>query len=310
MLAAVAAASVAQTYPSRPIRLTVPAAPGGAGDLLARGVAQRLGEQIGQTVIVVNHGGASGIIGSDAVAKAAPDGYTIGLIPDPIFTIYPYLYAKIPYGAGDFAPITLAATLEIALFAHPSVAANTLQEIIALAKSKPGLLSFGSPGAGTPMHLAGELINQMAGIKLVHAPYKGGGPATADAIAGHIPLLIAGLAPALPQVKSGKLKIIAVTGSHRSAMAPEVPTMAESGLPEFQVSAWFGFFAPAGTPPEYVERLNREIVKALNLPELNSRLVSSGMAVVGGTREALAARIRSDSEVWRRIIRAADLRLD
>ena len=310
MLAVVAASAVAQSYPSRLIRLIVPFPPGGAVDLLGRGVAQQLGEQTGQSVVVDNRGGAAGIIGSDALAKAAADGYTIGVIPDVLFSIYPHIYAKLPYSAGEFAPVTLAITLDMALFAHPSVAASTLQEIIALAKTKPDLFSFGTPGTGSPMHLAGELINKMAGIRMVHVPYKGGGPATADAIAGQIPLLIAGLAPALPQVKAGKLKTIAVLDSRRSALAPEVPTMAEAGLAGFQVSSWIGFFAPSGTPPEILERLNQEIVKALNSPALNSRLVSSGMAVVGSTRAALAARIRDDSDVWVRVIREAGVRLE
>src|SRR6185436_5390253 len=195
VLAAANFAAHAQTYPSRAIRMIVPAAAGGSIDVLARGAAQQLAELLGQPIVVDNRAGASAIIGSGAVADAAPDGYTIGLLPDPVFTIYPHVYKKLPFSAESFAPISMGATTAMALFVHPSVPANTLQELVALAKAKPDALSFGTPGTGSPMHLAGELIAQMAGIRLLHVPYKGGAPATTDAIAGQIPMLIAGLAP-------------------------------------------------------------------------------------------------------------------
>jgi tripartite-type tricarboxylate transporter receptor subunit TctC len=308
-LTLMASGACAQSYPSRPIKLVVPAAAGGAIDILARTMAQPLTEQLGQSVVVENRGGASGIIGTDVVAKATPDGYTIGLIPDPAFTIYPHVYDKLPFTIDEFAPISEGATTALALFAHPSVPANTLQELIALAKSKPGSLSFGTPGAGTPMHLVGELLQQTAEIKMVHVPYRGGAPAMNDTVAGQIPLLIAGLAPALPLVQSGRLKAIAITDAKRSALAPDVPTFIESGLEGFQVTTWFGFFAPAGTPRPIIEQLNGEILKSFKSSELVSRLLKGGLEVSGGTPDALAARTRRDSQTWLGVVRKINLRL-
>ena len=312
MLVLLQAATIAasQDYPSPPIKVIVPAAAGGSIDIVARSVGQLLSEQLGQPLVIENRGGASGIVGTDILAKAPPDGYTIGLIPDPVFTIYPHVYAKLTFTVTDFAPIAEVASTSLAIFAHPSVPAVTLQELVALAKSAPDTLSFGTPGTGTPMHLAGELLQQMAGIKMVHVPYKGGAPAMNDAIAGQIPLLIAGLAPALPFVQSGSLKLIAITDARRSALAPDLPTISESGLPGFQVTTWFGFFAPAGTPVTIVNQLNQEILKALKSPDLNSRLFKMGSEISGGTPAMLSARISSDLQTWMPVIRQIGLRLD
>jgi tripartite-type tricarboxylate transporter receptor subunit TctC len=308
---ALAASTVgAQTYPSRPIRLVVPAAAGGSIDILARNTAQALTEQLGQSIIVENRVGASGIVGTDALAKAAPDGYTLGLIPDPTFTIYPHLYEKLPFSIDDFTPISVGATTALAVFAHRSVPANTLQELIALAKANPSSLSFGTPGIGTPMHLVGELVEQAADIKMVHVPYKGGAPAMNDAVAGHIPLLIAGLAPVLPFMRSGDLKALAITDAQRSAMAPDVPTLKEAGLPGVEVTTWFGFFGPAGLPVDIVDRLNREILNALNFPNLRSKLLQSGLEAVPGTPDEVMQRIRDGSRIWPPVIRKAGLRLE
>jgi tripartite-type tricarboxylate transporter receptor subunit TctC len=300
----------AQSYPSRPIKIIVSAAAGGTLDILARSVAQKLGEQLSQSVIVENRGGASGIVGTEMVAKAEADGYTIGLIPDPAFTIYPHVYEKLPFTVDDFEPITEGATTALGIFAHSSIQVSTLHELIALAKLKPDSLSFGTPGTGTPMHLAGELLKQVAGFNMVHVPYKGGAPAMNDAVAGQIPVLIAGLGPVLPFVQSGHLKALAITDSKRSALAPDVPTVAESGLPGFQVTTWSGFFTSAGTPLRIIGRLNREILIALRSPDLPAKMLKAGLEVSGSTPEELAARTRADSQHWLPVVRTIGLRLE
>ena len=302
MLAVVAASAVAQSYPSRLIRLIVPFPPGGAVDLLGRGVAQQLGEQTGQSVVVDNRGGAAGIIGSDALAKAAADGYTIGVIPDVLFSIYPHIYAKLPYSAGEFAPVTLAITLDMALFAHPSVAASTLQEIIALAKTKPDLFSFGTPGTGSPMHLAGELINKMAGIRMVHVPYRGSSPAMIDLIAGQTQLYIASLITSLPHVRSGKVRGLAVTGAARSTVVPEIPAIAET-LRGYEVVNSYYLLAPAGTPGDVIAKLHAEASKAVRQPDVVERLAKDGADPVGNSPSEAAQYIAQEIVKWGKAVK-------
>jgi tripartite-type tricarboxylate transporter receptor subunit TctC len=298
-------------YPAKPVRLVVPFPTGGSADILGRTVAERLSAQWSQQVLVDNRSGAAGIVGTDAVAKAAPDGYTIGLVPDPLFTSYPALYPKLPYDPrADFAPIVLAASLAMGVFAHPSVSANSLAELIAAAKAKPGTFAFGTPGNGTPMHLGGELINQSAGVQLVHIPYRGGGPATADLLGGQIPLAIVGIGSAAQHVRAGKLKAIAALDSKRSPAMPEMPTIAESGIPGYEVTTWFALYAPAKTPPAVIARLHGESVKALAHPEARQRLERAGMDTVGAAPEQVSARLERDRRQWEKVIRAASIKLD
>jgi len=306
-----ATTAVAQTYPSRPIRLVVPFPPGGGADILARTIGQKLGEILGQQIIIDNRGGAGGNIGTDIVAKAAPDGYTMVMAQPGPFTINGSLMGKLPFDpVGDFALITLAGATPNVLVVHPAVAANAVKELIMLAKARHGQINFASSGLGTPAQLAGELFNSMAGVKLVHVPYKGAAAALTDLLAGQVQLMFSTMPPALPHVRAGKLKALAVTSAQRSHTTPELPTIAESGLPGFEAITWYGMATPAGTPKPIVARLNSEVLKLLRLPDVRERMLSQGTEPAGTTPEQFAAYIRAETAKWAKVIKESGARAE
>ncbi|MHA7681067.1 Bug family tripartite tricarboxylate transporter substrate binding protein [Cupriavidus sp. PET2-C1] len=299
------------SYPAKVIRLVVPFPPGGSTDTLARLLAEQLKEELGQTVVVENKAGAGGNIGGDAVAKAAPDGYTLLLAAAGPTVINPSLYARMSYDPlRDLAPVTMLAREHNLMAVNPSVPAHNLKEFIAYAKSKPGQLSFGSPGNGTTAQLAGELLNQSAGIKLQHVPYKGSGPAVADLIAGHITLMIDNMPALLPFVQSGRLRALAVASDKRASALPDVPTVEEAGLRGYVVTAWKGLMAPAGTPRPIIAKLHDATVKILGKPQIRKRLVDLGAEPVGNTPEQFAALIRSDTAWWAALVKSTGTTLD
>ena len=299
----------AQTYPTKAIRFVVPFAPGGTTDILARIIGQRLMEPLGQSIVIENRPGANGALGSELVAKAPPDGHTIIMGYLGSLAINPNLYPKLSYDAvKDFAPITLAAATTQAIVMHPSLPARNLKDLISLAKARPGQIAYASAGIGAPSHLAGELFKMMAGINMVHVPYKGSGAALTDLLGGHVAISFGGLAAAAPYVKTGRLKILAVANATRSPAMPDVPSVAESGLPGFEVPSWFGVLAPAGTPAPIVNRLNAEMVKILRAPDVKERLAADGAEVVANTPEQFAAYIRAEITKWGKVIRDAQIR--
>jgi tripartite-type tricarboxylate transporter receptor subunit TctC len=297
-----------QAYPTKPIRLVVAFPPGGTGDISARIIGQKLGEQLGQPVVIDNRPGAGGTIGTDLVAKAAPDGYTITAGSSNTHVTNRFLYRSLPYDpVRDFAPITIAVGVSNMLVVNPAVPARSVAELIALAKRSPGGLKFASAGTGTTPHIAGEMFRLMAGIELVHVPYKGGAPALVDVVNGQVELMFAGLATALPQVRAGKLRALAITEKARSRVLPELPTVAESGLPAFDVGLWIGLMAPAGTPAEIVDRLDRETVRALQDPQVAERLAQQGLEPLGTTPAEAAATLSAELEKWGRIFKEAGI---
>jgi tripartite-type tricarboxylate transporter receptor subunit TctC len=303
-------AQAQDAYPSKPIRLILPFPPGGGTDILGRLIAERLSARLGQPVVTDNRGGAGGNLGAEAAARATPDGYTL-LLAAPTLAISPSLYAKLSYDpVKDLAPISLVATVPNVLVTHPSVPASTLQEFIALAKAKPGELNFGSGGSGTSNHLGGELFNSVAGVKLVHVPYKGVNLAMNDAMTGNVQLVIIGIPAAAPQIKAGKLRALAVVAPQRSAALPDVPTATEAGLPDFDVTTWYGLLAPAATPRPIIARLNAEILLTMREPELNERLAAMAVDPVTSTPEEFAIYIRQETEKWGAVVRKAGLRAD
>jgi len=299
-----------QTYPSKPIRFVVPFAPGGSTDLLARFLAPRLTEALGQPVVVDNRGGAGGVIGAEIAARAPADGYTIVLgSPGPL-TINPNLQ-RVPYDTlRDFSPITLATSSPFTLVLHPSTPAGSVKELVALAKSKPGQLNYGSAGNGSVSHFSTEQFKALAGVDIVHVPYKGAGPAVADLIGGRLHLMFENLPTILPHVRSGKLKMLAVGTKTRSALVPEYPTVAEAGVPGYESSTAFGVLAPARTPPAVIKRLNQETVKALQLPDMKEKLSGLGLEAVGGTPQQYAEHLKEELAKYGRIVKAAGIRLD
>ena len=306
-----APAAMAQAYPAKPLRLVVPFAPGGVTDTSARVVADRLGARLGQAVVVENRPGASGNIGTQQVAQAAPDGYTLLLGFDGTMVINPWVFAKIPFDTlRDFDPVTKLGDATLILAAHPSLAANDVRELIALAKEKPGTLAYGTSGTGGTPHLAGELLNQRAGIALVHVPYKGGGPAIADAVGGQIPLVFTAIAGAQQYVKSGRLKALGVPAAKRSAALPDAKTFIEAGLEGFVVDSWVGVLAPGKTPRPVVERLQREIAAVLAEPEARERYAVLGIEPSGNTPAEFAAQIRADLARWEKVVKQANVRQD
>lgn len=296
-------AAAQNTYPSRPIRMIVPASPGGGTDFTARTIGQKLSEIIKQTVIVDNRAGAAGNIGVEIASKANPDGYTI-VMPITSFSINPHLYANLPFDtAKDFAPIVLASIAPLFLVVNPSVPAKSVSELIALAKAKPGQLNYANSGNGTTAHLAGELLKKTAGVDLVSVPFKGGGPAVIDLIAGRVQIYFSTIPAALTQVKAGKLRGIAVTAQKRVDLIPDVPTVAESGLPGFDVAGWFGIFAPAGTPKPVVAILNKGINEALRNPETQQRFARQGLIPGGGTPQELERFLHAELKRWGALIK-------
>jgi tripartite-type tricarboxylate transporter receptor subunit TctC len=303
---AAAGTAHADVYPSKPIRFVVAFPPGGGTDIIARSIAQKLAERLSQQVIVDNRPGAGGNIGTDIVAKSAPDGYTMLMGSAGPLAINASLFASMPFDPQrDLAPVTLAASTPNVLVVNPSLKVTTVTELIALAKANPGRINFASSGFGTPAHLAGELFNSMAGVKLVHVPYKGASPALADLLGGQVQLMFSTMPPALPHVKDGKLRALAVTSLKRSPAAPELPTMDEAALPGFEANTWHGVVLPAGAQAEVVTRLNREIVAILHLPDVVERLSAQGAEPVGSTPEEFAAYIRSETVKWAKVVRAS-----
>ena len=306
-----AAGAGAQTYPSQPIRMIVPFTAGGTTDILARTIGQKLAEAWRQPVIVENKPGAGGNIGADAVAKAKPDGYTILMGTIGTQSINASLYAKMPYDAAkDFAPVTLVAMVPNVLVVNPGVPAKSVADLIALAKAKPGQLNFASSSTGGSPHLSGEMFKQMTGADIVHVPYKGSAPAITDLLGGQVSLMFDNLPSALPQVKAGKLRALGVTSARRSQAAPEIPTIAESGVPGYEVDSWFGILAPAGTPKEVVGKLNAEIARILKMPDVRQRLQEQGAEPVGGTPEQFADHIRKETVKWARVVKASGAKAD
>jgi tripartite-type tricarboxylate transporter receptor subunit TctC len=305
------AGSLAADYPSKPLRLVVPFPPGGAADILARGLAPKLGAQLGQQIVVDNRPGANGVIGFDLVARAPADGYTLLMGFTTGVAVNPLLVAKIPYDpVKDFTGVSMLARTPMVLIANPAFQVRSVQELIALAKVTPGKITYGSPGTGNPNHLAGELFKSMAGINLVHVPYKGAALVITDVIAGHVPIAFVTLAAALPQVRAGKLKALAITGDKRASAAPDIPTMSEAGLSGVEISEWFGILVPAGTPKAVLSRLNDEIVKAVHSPEVNKRFTEQGLEPIATTTDEFAAVIKSDIDKLAGIIKQAGIRAE
>ena len=296
----------AQPFPTKPIRWVVPFAPGGSTDTLARTLAVKLSEALGQQVVIDNRAGASGNIGMEIVARAPADGHTILLGYIANVAIAPSLYEKLPFDpVKDYEPITLLATSPNVLVAHPTVAAKNLKELIALAKAQPGKLNYASASIASVGHLTGELLNDLAGIKMTHVAYKGSGQAVTDLLGGHIQLMFSGFSSTLPHIKSGKLRALAQTGEKRSPALPDVPTIAESGFPKFEATAWYGVHAPAKTPKPIVSRLNAELVKALKLPDVSERLGSLGFEIAATTPEYYGNYIRSEIKKWAKVVKAS-----
>ena len=306
-----AAATAQQNYPTKQIRFIVTFPPGGSSDLIARALAPVLSDRLHQQVLVENRPGAGGNIGMDIVAKAAPDGYTMGLGAAGALAANVSLYPKMPYDpVKDFAPVSNVAFVPFFLIANPSLPANNVQELVALASAKPGQLMLGYGGNGTAMHLSGELFKLMAKIQLVNVPYKGSGPAAVDTVAGQLPLAMVDVASAIAQVKAGRLKALAVTTKTRIAAAPEVPTFAEQGLADYEATGWFGVVMPAGTPAEIVGRMNAELVAALKSKAIVDRVLAAGAEPSPSTPEELGALIRSEIAKWGEVVRASGAKVD
>ena len=310
-LAALPAAGFAQDrFPNRMVRFVVPYPPGGGTDVVARIVQPAISQALGQQVIIENRGGAAGVIGTEQVAKSAPDGYTV-LFTLSSHTINPALYRKLSFDTEkDLASISLIASLPQILVANPGFAAKNVQEVIAMAKARPDSLSYASVGTGSPGHIAGELLNLRAGIRTVHVPYKGGGPAVTDVMGGQLPLLWVSIPAAAQFVKSGKLRALAVSTTRRSAVFPEVPTMIESGIADFEVDSWYAMFAPAGTPREAIATLHRAAVAACAQPDVRDKLLQQGAEAVGSTPEHLDRVVREELRKWAALVRDANIKAE
>ena len=301
----------ANDYPAKPIRLVVPAAPGGGADFLARIVGVKLGELVGQSVVVENRAGASGTIAADGTAKSAGDGYTVLMGQSTSIVIAPQLYPKLPYDTlRDLKPVTLVAEVPNVMVVHPSVPANTVKELIALAKAKPETLNFGSSGNGAPSHLAGEMFKSATGTRLVHVPYKGAGPAVNALIAGEIQVMFAPIVAVLPQVKAGRLRALGVTSAKRSAAAPDVPTLAETGLTGYEISSWFGLFVPASTPAAVVDKLFKETNRVLKSPDVIERFAKEGAEPVGSTPADFNNYVRTEFVKYNKVIKDNGIKAD
>jgi tripartite-type tricarboxylate transporter receptor subunit TctC len=303
-------ASAAEPYPSKPVRMIVAVPPGGPADTLARLVAPKLTDSLGQTVVVDNRPGANGIIAYEMTARAPADGYTFTAVAAGV-VINPSLYHKVPYDPlKDFAPLTLGITVPNILVVHPTVPVKSVKELIAHAKAQDGKLAFASAGNGTSGHLALELFRQTANVDVVHVPYKGGGPALADLIGGQVQALFSIALAAMPHIKSGRVRPLGITSAKRSAVAPDLPTVAEAGgMPGFEVIGWFGWLAPAALPRPVVQRLNKELVAALESPDVRARLASQSTEPVGNTPEEFAAFMKREYEKWAKVIKTADIKL-
>jgi tripartite-type tricarboxylate transporter receptor subunit TctC len=292
------------------VHVVVPYPAGGPNDIIVRIVGKRLGETLGQPIVVENRPGAGGNIGTDSVAKSAPDGYTLVSVGPGALIINPLL-GKVPYDTmRDFAPVTIMAVAPNALVAHPSFPAKSVKDLIALAKRKPGAINYASGGTGSTPHLAAALFAVMAGVQLTHVPYKGTGPATADLVGGQVQIAFLGIPTVLPHIRSGKLRALAVTGARRSPELPDVPTVAEAGVPGYELSPWYGLLAPAGTPSAVVARLAAEATKIVREPAMREQLVAQGAEPAGGTPEEFARTLRSDAALWKKVVKDAGIRAD
>jgi tripartite-type tricarboxylate transporter receptor subunit TctC len=305
---AISFGAVAQPYPSKPLHVIVPFPPGGPTDVLGRVLGQGLSDAMGQPSVVENKVGAAGNIGVDYAAKAAPDGYTMAIVPLGNIAVNPTLFPNLPYKAADLAPVAMLATVENVLVVNAAVPANSLKELLALAAQKPGTLSFASPGAGSQAHLAGELMGLNANVRLLHVPYKGVGPAINDLLGGQVTMMFAQASSVLPHIKGGKLRAIGVASLKRSALLPEVPTLAEQGLPRFEAVSWYALMVPAATPQAIVDRLNAETVKLLARPDLKEKLAAQGMDAGGGKPQDLASAIQAETQRWSEVIRQKNIK--
>lgn len=311
-LASLVAANVlAQNYPAKPIRMVVPFPPGGGNDVIARIVAQKLSTRFGQSVVVENKAGANGIVGLTAVMQAAPDGYTLGIAAAGPMAVNPSLYDKLPYNpVKDFEPITNMVIYPLLLVTHPSLPAKNMKEFLALAKERPGKIFFASPGSGNSGHLAGELLNSIAKVNTVHVPYKGQGPAMSDLLAGQVHALYSSIPSVLPHVQQGRLNALAIGSAKRLSSLPNIPTIAESGVPGYEAYSWIGIVAPPGTPKDIVNKLNREIVDILRQKDVEEDLLRQGAVPVGDTPEHFAVYIKDEIAKWGAVVKAANIKAD
>ncbi|MGH8640373.1 MAG: Bug family tripartite tricarboxylate transporter substrate binding protein [Burkholderiales bacterium] len=309
--AAVAGSAAGQPYPARPIRMIIGFPPGGGTDIVGRIVAQRLSEVLGQPILPDNRGGAAGQIAAELAAKAPPDGYTVMMAHIAAISILPSLVAKLPYDPQkDFAPISLVAIGPNLLVVHPSVPARSVKELIALAKARPGQLTFASPGAGSVQHLAGELFKLEAKVDMVHVPYKGSGQSIVDLVAGYVQLNFDSVPPVLPHVRTGRLRALAVTSAKRFSILPQIPTVTENGVPGFDLSTWWGLVAPAGVSKDIVARLEKDTVKLLSQPDVREKIAFAGADTVGNTAEEFAAFIRAERAKYARIVKDANIKIE
>jgi tripartite-type tricarboxylate transporter receptor subunit TctC len=301
----------AQTYPSKAVRIIVPFPPGAGVDIVTRAVVGRFGEALGQQVIVDNRAGAGGILGAELAAKAAPDGYTILMATAGILTVIPHMQAKLPYSVErDFTPVSLVASVPSVLVVHPSMPVKSVKELIALARAKPGEINYASTGNGTLPHLAAEFFKQQAKVNMVHIAYKGSAPATTDLLGGNVQVFFGNMLSVIEQVRSGRLRALAVTSQQRQAVANEIPTMIESGFPGFEAGTWFGLMAPAATPRDIVNRLHGDVAKAVRQPDVQKQLAGQGATTIGNTPEQFAAYIKSESAKWAKVLAASGVKAD
>jgi tripartite-type tricarboxylate transporter receptor subunit TctC len=311
VLLAVATLAFAQAYPTKPVKMIIPYPPGGGNDTLGRLFAAKLSDRLGQPVVVENRPGAGTMIGTEAAARSPADGYTILLSSIATHALSPNLYAKVPYDpVKDFAPVTLLGIAPTVLVVRNDLPAKDLAEFVAAARAKPGGFTYASGGNGTPPHINGEVFKAVAGVDLLHVPFKGGGPALVDLIAGRVDVMLDTAASAMPHVRSGKLRALAISGPKRSAEYPDLPTFAEAGLPRYDSNAWYSVHAPAGTPPEVVRRLNAELVASLKEPDVQARFKQLSTDPVGNTPEEFAAFVRSELDKYARVIKGAGIKLD
>jgi tripartite-type tricarboxylate transporter receptor subunit TctC len=307
-IALVAADASAQQYPSKPVRIVVPSSPGGGADIIARVVAPKLGERLGQQVIVENRAGAGTMIGSEAVARAVPDGYTL-LMGISTLATGPAIYRKVPFNAlTDFAPITLALSAPNLLVVHPSLPVKNVKELVWFAEARPGQLNFASAGTGTNPHLSMELFLSMTRTRMVHIPYKGSAPAMVDLVGGQVVVMAATMLTGLPHVRTGRLRVLGVTSAQRTTVAPDVPTVAESGVPGYEAVQWYGVLAPAQTPKDVVARLHREVAAVLQMREVKDRFAADGGDPGGNTPDEFARYIRAETEKWAKVVKAAGIK--
>ncbi|MCC7080467.1 MAG: tripartite tricarboxylate transporter substrate binding protein [Burkholderiales bacterium] len=302
--------ALAQSYPSKPIRFIVPWPPGGGADIMSRTINQPLGEALGQQVIIDNRGGAAGNIGAELAAKSPPDGYTIVFAYSGTHSINPHIYRKMPFKQSDFAPVIQLASVPQVVVVHPSLPVKSIRDLIAVAKARPGQLTYASSGNGAINHLAGELFKMKTGTDIVHVPYKGGGPAAVALLSGEVAMIFGEPASMMGYLKAGKLRAIAVTSAKRALSLPQLPTVAEAGVPGFDVTSWNGILVPAGTPPEIIARLNSELNKIIAAPAMRTRLIGLGYEPVGGPPEKFGALITSELAKWAPVVKAANIRVD